>query len=199
MTKKCVLIDIDNTIAKTQIAYVKYANSRDSGRFFLEKITKEFNDDLNDEFDMLVHDFIVSTDYESTVGSIEPYESVAQAFSILVDHGYEICVASSRIPNWHEPTVHWLDRHGLLAFISRLYLRSEDTDSLTFKNLVARSTGAVSSFDDSPQTALGCPFIKNFYLIDQPWNRNIPRRSNIIRMASFYSAVYAFLDISPNL
>lgn len=196
MTRLTILIDIDNTIAQTQQAYVAYANTKSPAPFVFEEITREYADDMSDPFEALVRDFIMSEDYISTVEAISPYTGILQAFQDLYSAGFRLCVASSRIESWHQPTAQWLETHGLSPYIDSLYLRTQDIDSADFKIAIAELTNAHYAFDDSAQTSLILPSIKTFYLIDQPWNRDAAVPSHIVRVQSFADGVRQLLTRS---
>ena len=191
--KKTVLVDIDNTIAKTQHAYVNFANSVKGGAFKFESITKEFSDDQNDRFESLVREYISSTNYSMTVEAIEPYPNALIAFKNLKAAGFRICVASSRIENWHPSTAYWLEYHGFIQYIDQLFLRTEDIDSAGFKQEVAFAVQPQAVFDDSYQTAKILSSIDSVYLIAQPWNNYIMTTDNITRVSDFAEAVSIFL------
>jgi len=194
MNSKAVLVDIDNTIAQTQHAYISYANAMSAVPFVFEEITREYTDDIDDPFEALVRGFITSKDYENTVEAIVPYPDVREAFELLHRAGFRLCVASSRIEDWHQPTAQWLDTHGLLPYVDSLYLRTQDIDSDDFKQAVAALSGARYAFDDSASTGKLLTALDTFYLIDQPWNRDITSPNRMLRVKSFKDGVLHLLS-----
>lgn len=193
-SKAVVLIDIDNTIAQTQHAYIRYANTLSNKPFIFEEITREYADDAADPFEALVRGFIASTDYKNTVEAIEPYPGIREAFALLHGAGLKLCVASSRIEGWHQPTAQWLDTHGLLPYVDSLYLRTQDIDSGDFKQAVAALCGARYAFDDSASTGKLLAAMDTFYLIDQPWNRDTVLPNHMLRVESFKYGVLHLLS-----
>lgn len=193
-SKITVLIDIDNTIAQTQHAYIRYANAFSDKPFIFEEITREYADDINDPFEALVRGFITSKDYKNTVEAIAPYPGIREAFELLHSAGFRLCVASSRIEDWHKATAQWLDTHGLLPYVDDLYLRTQDINSSDFKQAVAACCGARYGFDDSASTGKLLDMMDTFYLIDQPWNRNISLPSYMLRVRSFKEGVLHLLS-----
>ncbi len=200
MARPTILIDIDNTIAQTQQAYVAYANTLSPTPFIFETITREYADDMDDPFEALVRGFITSTDYANTVEAIAPYPGILKAFQDLYGAGFRLCVASSRIENWHQPTAQWLETHGLLPYVDSLFLRTQDIDSADFKRAVAELAGVHYAFDDSAHTSSLLPFVKAFYLIEQPWNRDASALEHVVRVKDFETGVRQLLGAAqPSL
>lgn len=190
MPATTILIDIDNTIAQTQRAYIAYANEMvGDARFIFEDITKEYSDNINDPFEALVRNYLTSSNYAQTAEAILPYVGILEAFQSLHLHDFRLCIASSRVENWHEPTVHWLDKHGLLPYIHQIYLRTSDVPSIDFKQQSVIATDATIVFDDSFETAKVLASLKRYYLIDQPWNRQVPELPYVRRTKTFTSGV----------
>lgn len=192
---RAVLVDIDDTLADTQVKILEYVNSHAPQHYAMNQITHEFREGLNAEYDQLVRQFLASGDL---VGQIEPITDAISGLAQLKEAGYEIHIASARQENLHTVTVDWLTRHGLSDYVHRIHPRFSHQRDYQFKLTAAREIDAVAAFDDTLSVieALAAA-VPKLYLINKPWNNHKNIKTPIIRVDSFAAAVSDFLAKNP--
>lgn len=195
--KKAVLVDIDDTIADTQVGILSYVNERASRRYDYEELDRRFREGgLEPEYDRLVREFLRTPEL---VAQARPYESALEGLKRLHEAGYEVHVASARKENLHDVTAEWLKRHGLIEYVTRIHPRMKTHRGPDFKKLAAEAAKAVAAFDDTYDVAeaLAGTGVR-VYLIEKPWNRHEPEAENIVPVHDFSEAVERFLmDQTP--
>jgi 5'(3')-deoxyribonucleotidase len=193
MHKINIVVDIDNTLADTQGAFLDYI-VRVSGRSISPgNIRSELRGDGTEWYEPYAKEFIISTNYHVTVLTVKPYPISVQAMELLGTLG-DIHIVSSRINNWHNATHQWLEEHRLMTKVSSVHLRDASENSIDFKKRIVSQLQADYLFDDSTDIALGLRgAVDEVYLIRQPWNEelNIDTMNNIKRHDSLLDAAEA--------
>lgn len=190
MTRINIAVDIDNTLANTQEAIINYVEHKSGKKIDRSRLETELRDNEEQWYGAYTKQFIYSTDYINTVHTIKPYKTSLSALAVLGSHG-AIYLVSSRINNWHEPTIKWLDEYNLTGSLSGVYLRDQSEGSLTYKRRIFTELDIHYIFDDSIDIAFGVRDIaKRVFLINQPWNaqRKIHDSGIISRYMDLYSA-----------
>lgn len=170
MHRPNIIVDIDNTLADTQGAFLEYI-TKVSGRTIPKgSIKTELRGDGLEWYEPFAKEFITSTQYEDTVLTVKPYPTSLEAMRILGTLG-NVHIVSSRINNWHDATYTWLERHNLSSEVKSIHLRDASEKSVDFKRRVLVELETDYLFDDSTDIALGLKDIVDMiYLIAQPWN-----------------------------
>lgn len=189
--KKSVLVDIDDTLADTQVKLLEYANSKSVRQYAYHEMSQKFREKQVPEWAGLVKDFLQQPDLVETV---QPYSDAFSAMKKLHEAGYLIHIASSRKENLHSASVNWLKQHGLIDFVTEIHGRMDNNRGSEFKVASANKSGAIAAFDDTlgVVTALAGA-VETVYLIDKPWNQTQKLPVNVVRTSSFADAVDLFL------
>ena len=193
--KKCIaVIDIDNTIADTQNTIREYLEKKGVNPARLTSNKEEFRDDITKDFNTHISEFIHSTDYENTLLTIPLISGVLQALQVL-NKSCDLYIVSSRINNWHAPTMTWLHSTRVMPFIKKVYLREVSESSVAFKKRVTAELKADVLFEDSLDIIRSLENIQTRFLIDQPWNQDNISTDKYTRAHSFAEAVATFQSL----
>ncbi len=192
--KKAVLVDIDDTLADTQVKLIEHANKMGGRQYTYHEMTREFREKEVPEWADLVSDFL---EQPELMEAVEPYADAIEAMKELHAAGYEIHIASSRKENLHSATVNWLAKHGLADYVDTIHGRFASQRGHAFKVESASKARAVAAFDDTLKVVqVLAKVVPTVYLIDRPWNQTKKLPANVVRSGSFADAVQSFLAIS---
>ncbi|MDP4038468.1 MAG: hypothetical protein Q8P54_00655 [bacterium] len=189
-SRPVVLVDIDDTLADTQVKMLEYVNRNGDKTYQYHKLTREFRDGKIADYEKLVQEYLSRPDL---VEEILPYDNTLEAMQRLETGGYEIHIVSTRKEPLHNSTIKWLSRHGFDQHIKKVHPRPSEKIGHKFKQDTANLVNAVAAFDDTLRVVIAmAEIVPVVYLIDKPWNQGkLPR--NIVRVSSFVEAVDLFL------
>lgn len=192
--KQAVLVDIDDTLADTQVEILKYVNSQGKKQYKWEEMTIAFREGRKFRYERLVKKFLAQP---HLMAACKPYNDALSAMKKLHNAGYAIHIASARHEPLHDVTIQWLEQHGFIDYVTEIHPRFSIQKGHEFKVAAAKKGGAVAAFDDTYDVshALAGNGI-TVYLINKPWNKNEKLPPNIIRVDSFSHAVDLFLSAS---
>lgn len=192
---RVALVDIDDTLADTQVEILKHVNDRSKKYYRLSDMTRQFRENKVDGYYEHVTDFLNRPD---TVLQVPAYPYAEYCLRNLKDSGYEVHIASSRKESLHETTHLWLNRHGFDKYVDAVHPRYSIQRGFQFKVDTAKKIGAEVAFDDTLNVAEALS--ENgvlTYLIDKPWNKTDTKKRNIIRSESLESAIKHHLALQP--
>ena len=190
--RSTVLVDIDDTLSDTQVAMLRYVNSKSAQPYRFEELTRAHREEAVPEYERLVQEFLADP---QLVGQCRPYRTALAAMQQLHDAGYAIHIVSSRREPLHAVTTAWLKEHGFADYVSAIHPRSARHTGKEFKRLVAERIKPAAAFDDTLEVAeilAGTGVL--VYLIHQPWNAGESLPENIHRAETFAAAATDFLN-----
>lgn len=173
MRKNNIIVDIDNTLADTQGAFLEYITKKSGRQIPLNSIRTELRGDGLGWYEPYAREFILSTSYEDTVLRVKPYSTSVEAMELLNTIG-DVHIVSSRINNWHDATHQWLKNHNFTEKVRSIHLRDVNEKSVDFKKRIIAQLEGDYLFDDSMDIAIELKnVVRKVYLIDQPWNEDL--------------------------
>ena len=173
MHKINIIVDIDNTLADTQGAFLEYITKKSGRQIPLSSIRTELRGDGIEWYEPYAREFIFSTSYEDTVLRVKPYPGSMEAMELLNTLG-DVHIVSSRINNWHDATHQWLKNHNFTEKVRSIHLRDVNEKSVDFKKRIIAQLQGDYLFDDSMDIAIELKdIVREIYLIDQPWNEDL--------------------------
>lgn len=189
---KIALVDIDDTLADTQLKILEYVNQYSEQKYLFDGITREFREGGVEEYENLVRNFLKQPEL---IYQVNIYPSALESIQKLYEN-YRVHIASSRREPLHKTTEQWLKNHGLLDYVEKIHSRFSNQKGGDFKVAAAKTAGASIAFDDTLDVAeaLAKSGVTT-YLIDKPWNQSPKLPSNIIRVENFEAAVDQVVDI----
>lgn len=191
MPNPTVLVDLDDTLADTQVAMLRYINARGARQFTFAELTREHREQEVAGYDELVNEFLRQPEL---VRQTAPYDDAREAIRQLHAAGLAIHIVSARREILHGVTDEWLGEHGFARYVTEIHRRSSHTKGRDFKRLVSEKIHPIAAFDDTYDVAetlaaTGVPV----YLIDKPWNQEERLPAGITRVPSFAAGVHKFL------
>ena len=187
-----LLVDIDDTLSDTQVAMLRYVNSKSAQPYRFEELTRAHREEAVPEYERLVQEFLADP---QLVGQCRPYRTALAAMQQLHDAGYAIHIVSSRREPLHAVTTAWLKEHGFADYVDTIHPRSAQHTGKEFKQMIAGKIKPAAAFDDTLEVAevlAGTGVLT--YLIDRPWNAGEPLPKNICRAETFAAAAADFLN-----
>ncbi|MEX2209939.1 MAG: hypothetical protein WD603_03610 [Patescibacteria group bacterium] len=187
-----ILVDIDDTLADTQTAMLRYINQKSNQTYRLEELTREHRENTKLEYDKLAKEFMARPDL---IARCAPYADALDAFRKLHGSGFVIHIVSSRREPLHDITLDWLREHGFADYVTEVHPRSSKQSGREFKCLISEKIRPVAAFDDTMEIAEALADMNiTVYLIHQPWNAGESLPPNVHRSKTFAAAVNAFLS-----
>ena len=186
-----ILVDIDDTTGETQRQALLHINQRSSRPYIFEELTRSFREGKEKEYDELFRDFLQKPEL---IGEVKPTKRALNALQALHGAGHTIHIASARKEVLHQITEDWLKLHGFADYVHHIHPRQDHEKTEAFKIRVARDNSILVAFDDTYRVAEALSGVGvTTYLIDKPWNQDIPESNNIVRAEDFYVGVQNFL------
>ena len=179
-----VLVDIDDTIAQTERAFLQKVNRELGKNIRLSDLTFEGRKNLSPSVQEILDRFF--TDKEAIL-LIPAYPSSLAGVRFLHEAGYQIHVVSSRKSPTRYYSRQWLETHGFGPFIAEVHPRDKNMSGPEFKLTIAQKTQAEAAFDD--QIKIARTLAQNnilVYLVSRPWNLELRRFDNVLRVSSFH-------------
>ena len=189
-----VLIDVDDTVAETQVFLLEKINALTGGSFAFEGMTRAHreSDTEHPEWKQHVWDLMAQPDEWAV---IEPSPGAVDAFLELVHEGVIPHIVTARKSHMFRVTDQWLKDNGFWNYDLQVHRRGDAEKGAAFKCRVADEVGFDAAFEDTLDVALElAKHVRTVYLIDKPWNRNHDLPGNIVRVASFADGVDRFLN-----
>lgn len=193
MKKPAVLVDIDDTLADTQVEVLAYVNAKSPQPYEYAMLTRDFREGRADKnYDELVTEFLRDP---KLIDQAKPYRHALTGLQRLHRAGYEIHIASARKENLHSITLEWLKRHGLFELVTQVHPRASHIHGAGFKLEAAATVNVVAAFDDTYDVAEALADAGVLvYLIERPWNQAEPEHPLITPSIDFGAAVEHFLE-----
>lgn len=180
-----VMVDVDNTIADTQVAILNYIAERTGERIAPDYFSPDVWGRRDLPISRYVTDFLRSP---GLVGKVSPSAGASAALQRLHEAGYEMEAVSSRMMPLREVTTDWLQQHGFTEYFRSVHNRTAQS-SARFKQEVASKERFEAAFEDDPANAIAlAEVVPLVYLINQPWNVGL-NHQRITRQGSFAEAV----------
>jgi uncharacterized HAD superfamily protein len=193
LSQPLVVSDIDGTLAERDLAVCTALNAHFGTRYAYQDITSPNG-----------KDWIQSKDQEQWYEShrhdpiflrnLSPYQDAMWALWSLHQGGYRITVASDREAALADVSRHWLDQAG----IHYDDIQIGDNEKLRIAQDASPSNPVVF-FDDNPERAYDLPGPgRHLYLLDRPWNQQVPDMPNVKRVKTWPEILKDFPAIQVN-
>ncbi len=187
-----VLVDIDDTLADTQVAMLRYINQKSKRPYRFEELTREHRERSVPEYDKLAKEFM---DRPDLIARCTPCADALDALKRLHGAGFAIHIVSSRREPIHDITLEWLREHGFADYVTEVHPRSSKQSGREFKRLISEKIRPAAAFDDTMEVAEALSQIGvTVYLIHKPWNASETLPRNVSHAETFAAAVNAFLS-----
>ncbi|HEX9679237.1 MAG TPA: hypothetical protein VGA08_01335 [Candidatus Saccharimonadales bacterium] len=182
--RKLALIDLDDTLARTQAAMLRYVNSKSVNKYYFNDLTQEHRLGRPTQYANLIRDFLGRPDL---VMKVKPFKQAAAALKLLRTCGYDLELLTARKPNLRTTTGLWLNQHGLDKYFSHVHQRPEKTDGDEYKFQVAKQRRPAFLVDDTLSVAVRLQPLKHqFYLVTKPWNHTQDLPPSVTRIHSIF-------------
>lgn len=192
MERKCLLIDVDDTLNRLQRGLLLYVNSQSVSPYRYWQLTSREMENGDPRLATLVREYLEKPDL---VVKTKPFPRSLDGVRLLHEAGFKLHIASARKETLHQATEEWLARHGFINYIEDIHHRPSETRSFEFKVSIANLISARAAFDDTVSIAEALAENGTLvYLIRRPWNREITGNHIIRPYPSFYRAAVAFLN-----
>lgn len=192
MKKPTVIIDVDDTIADTQVHILAWINQRSSRQYLWHELDRTFREGRQPEYETHMQAYLATPEHAR---EIEPYEDALTGIKLLHKAGLELHVVTARDASFTSITLEWLTNHGFVDFVDRIHYRPKDQHGHIFKRNVANQIQPLAAFDDTYDVGLELANAGVYtYLIDKPWNTNTLLPAAMERVPSFASGVQRFLQ-----
>jgi phosphoglycolate phosphatase-like HAD superfamily hydrolase len=192
MKKPTLIIDIDDTIADTQVHMLEWINARSQRQYVWGEINRSFREGLQPEYQ--AHMMAYLSTPENT-RKIAPYKNALAAIQILHARGYELHIVTARDSSFANVTNTWLREHGFSDFIGQIHLKPDHQSGQAFKRAVATIIQPLAAFDDTYDVGIELATAGVYvYLINKPWNMGERVPVAMERVSSFTSGVQRFLQ-----
>lgn len=191
-----VLIDVDDTVAETQVFLLEKINNLSGGSFTFEGMTRAHRENApeHDDWNQAVWALMKQPD-EWIV--IKPSPGAVDAVGRLRGAGVRNHIVTARKSHMFSVTDRWLREHEFDPCIFKVHRRGDAEEGAEFKCRVADEVGFDAAFEDTLDVALELSkHVPKVFLIDKPWNRNHDLPTNVIRVGSFAEGVERFLSQS---
>jgi phosphoglycolate phosphatase-like HAD superfamily hydrolase len=190
--KPTVMVDVDDTIADTQHAFIAYLEATGrGGQYTYAGITRAMRENHDAHYRELVWEFLT---HSGTLANLRPLPGCLAALRRLVGAGYAVHITTSRTIEASQLTRNWLEHHGVAELATAVHLRPAEATRNGFKVDMALAIKAVAAFDDAYDAALALAEANVWtYLLTRPWNAKEPLPAGAQRAASFPGAVTQLL------
>lgn len=189
-----VLIDVDDTVAETQVFLLEKINALTGGSFAFEGMTRAHRENAPEHktWNENVWALMKQPDEWEV---IEPSPGAVDAFLDLVHEGVIPHIVTARKSPMFKVTDRWLKANGFWNYDLKVHRRRDTEKGWAFKCRVADEVGFDAAFEDTLDVALElAKHVKTVYLINKPWNVFDELPSNIVRVDSFAYGVEYYLD-----
>lgn len=189
------MIDVDDTIADTQVFLLEEINKTVATPFLFDEMTREHRED-NDHLDYGKKVWEILKQPQ-LMAQVKPYPSALDSMWDLWLSGWDLHIVSSRQEPLHTCTRQWLKDHGFESIIEKIHPRPTYTKGSKFKVDVAREVGFTVAFDDTFDVCVTlAAVVPKVYMIDKPWNRGYDDElpNNVIRVNAFTEGVSELLN-----
>jgi uncharacterized HAD superfamily protein len=188
-----VLIDVDDTVAETQVFLLEKINALTDGSFTFEGMTRAHRENAPEHkiWNENVWELMRQPDEWAI---IEPSPGAVEGFEELIGHGDTPHIVTARKSQLFKTTDAWLKRFGFWFSGIKVHRRRDNERGVEFKCRVADEIGFAAAFEDTLDVALElAKHVKTVYLIDKPWNRFDDLPTNVVRVASFADGVQRYI------
>jgi uncharacterized HAD superfamily protein len=188
-----VLVDVDDTVADTQLFLIDKINGLTGGSYEFDSMTRGHRENAAEHREWNENVWaLMKQAHEWSV--INPSDGAAEAFIRLVHEGVTPHIVTARKSHLFEVTDRWLQEHGFYFHGIQVHRRGDAERGSEFKCRVAEEVGFDAAFEDTLDVALDLSdYVETIYLIDKPWNRIDDLPENIVRVESFSAGVDRFL------
>ncbi len=191
MKKPTVIIDVDDTIADTQVHILEWINQRSQRQYVWDEMDRSYRDGLQPEYQTHVVNYL--TEPELTQHII-PYRDALEGIKQLHSSGHELHIVSARDHSYTNVTNKWLKKNGFIDYIDHIHLRPDHQPGHIFKREIADAIQPLAAFDDTLDVGLELANSGVYvYLIDKPWNAGELLPAAMERVPSFTAGVQRFL------
>ena len=191
MKKTTVIIDIDDTIADTQVRILAWINERSERVYTWDEMDRSYREGKQPEYEIYMQQFLADPDLASGVA---PYQDALESIKSLHKAGLELHLVTARDTSFDRMTQEWLKAHGFIDYIEHTHHRPAHQHGRDFKREVATALLPLAAFDDTYDVGLelahGGVYV---YLIDKPWNLGEMTPAAMERVPSFSAGVRQFL------
>lgn len=182
--KKYLCIDIDNVLAQTDVLMRKIIKDETKSRvclaykdiiyFDYRKCRDNNNNQITNEEWSRVHNIFSE---ETNIMSLQPFLNVQSHLECLLDSGYELHLATTRLDKARIPTIKWLQTHKFPNPFSLHFLRHGEKHKVlcNFKAIIEDDLEQADKFAISGIRA---------YVIAHPWNEHNYNK-NVIRIQNW--------------
>lgn len=189
-----VLIDVDDTVAETQIFLLEKINALTGGSFAFEGMTRAHRENAPEHREWNENVWALMKRPEEWA-EIIPSEGAVDAFRSLLINGVTPHIVTARKSHMFKTTDAWLEAYGFMFDGLKVHRRGNAEKGAAFKCRVADEVGFDAAFEDTLDVALElAKHVRVIYLIDKPWNRNHDLPANIVRVASFAEGVHRYVN-----
>lgn len=189
-----VLIDVDDTVAETQVFLLEKINALTGGSFVFEGMTRAHRENAPEhrEWNENVWALMKQPDEWAV---IEPSPGAVEGFEQLLVHDVIPHIVTARKSPLFKTTDAWLRRFGFWFKGLNVHRRRDNERGVEFKCRVADEVGFDAAFEDTLDVALElAKHVRVVYLIDKPWNVFDDLPANIIRVGSFADGVHRYIN-----
>lgn len=193
MTKNA-LVDVDDTIAQTQITLIDYVNRTHGGSYEYEKLDRHYREDTSPEVAEWTKHVTEAIGQPKVMETIKPAPDALEGFLLLVANGISPHIVTARKEHLFETTAVWLKTHGFADHVYHVHPRGQGETGVEFKQRIARAVGFDVAFDDTHEVCVAlAELVPVVYMPEKPWN-NDPVPDNVIRVESFAAGVKEYVD-----
>lgn len=190
---KNALIDVDDTIAQTQITLIDYVNKTHGGDYKYETLDRHYREDTSPEVATWTKHVTEAIGQPAVMETIAPAPDALEGMVLLVDHGVSNHIVTARKEHLFETTACWLKTHGFADHVYHVHPRGNDESGVEFKTRIAKTVGFDVAFDDTHQVCVAlADIVPVVYMPEKPWNDD-PVPDNVIRVESFATGVKEYL------